>query len=99
MKTDITYGKQHIIIDSSDEVHFVGVSVKRRNTNFSLVTGCENAGAIRKDVTVILDNDTKVILHNYSSPELSEMVKELYPFAGMKFSKIRFENFYLFQTI
>lgn len=99
MKTDITYGKQHIIIEASDEIHFVGVSVKHKSTNFSLITGFENAGAIRKDETIILDDDTKVILHNYSSPELSEMVKELYPFAGMKFSEIRFENFYLFQTI
>mgnify|MGYP006381838087 FL=1 len=52
MKTNITYGKQHIIIEASDEIHFVGVSVKHKSTNFSLITGFENAGAIRKDETI-----------------------------------------------
>ena len=99
MITEITFGKYRKIINSPDDVHYVGVSVKYNDSNFSLITGLERTGAVRKDEVIILDENIKVILHNYSSPELSELVKELDNFKGMKISEVRTGELHLFQTI
>ena len=99
MKTDITFGEYHIAVDAPEEVHFVGISVKQKGTNYSLITGVENTGAIRQDQEIILGDGIKITLHNYSSPELSEMSKELNGFKGMKFAEIHSGKLHLFQII
>ncbi|MBR6577511.1 MAG: hypothetical protein IKK74_01060 [Clostridia bacterium] len=99
MTTDITFGDYHKVFVAPDDVHYVGVSVKYNGNNFSLITGIERTGAVRKDEVIILDENIKVILHNYSSPELSELVKELDSFKGMKLSDVRTGKLRLFQTL
>ena len=99
MTTDITFGDYHKVFVAPDDVHYVGVSVKYNGNNFSLITGIERTGAVRKDEVVTLDENIKVILHYYSSPELSELVKELDSFKGMKLSDVRTGKLRLFQTI
>ena len=99
MTTDITFGDYHKVFVAPDDVHYVGVSVKYNGNNFSLITGIERTGAVRKDEVVTLGDNIKVILHYYSSPELSELVKELDSFKGMKLSDVRTGKLRLFQTI
>lgn len=99
MTTDITFGDYHKVFVAPDDVHYVGVSVKYNGNNFSLITGIERTGAVRKDEVVTLGENIKVILHYYSSPELSELVKELDSFKGMKLSEVRTGKLRLFQTI
>lgn len=99
MTTDITFGDYHKVFVAPDDVHYVGVSVKYNGNNFSLITGIERTGAVRKDEVVTLGENIKVILHYYSSPELSELVKELDSFKGMKLSDVRTGKLRLFQTI
>lgn len=99
MTTDITFGDYHKVFVAPDDVHYVGVSVKYNGNNFSLITGIERTGAVRKDEIVTLGENIKVILHYYSSPELSELVKELDSFKGMKLSDVRTGKLRLFQTI
>ena len=99
MTTDITFGDYHKVFVAPDDVHYVGVSVKYNGNNFSLITGIERTGAVRKDEVVTLGENIKVILHFYSSPELSELVKELDSFKGMKLSDVRTGKLRLFQTI
>ncbi len=99
MITDITFGDYHKVFVAPDDVHYVGISVKYNDNNFSLITGIERTGAVRKDEVIILDENIKVILHNYSSPELSELVKELDSFKGMKISEVRTGELHLFQLI
>ncbi len=99
MITDITFGEYHKVFDSPDDVHYVGVSVKYNDSNFSLITGLERTGAVRKDEVIVLDENIKVILHNYSSPELSELAKEFDSFKGMKTAEVRTGKLHLFQTI
>ena len=99
MTTDITFGDYHKVFVAPDDVHYVGVSVKYNGNNFSLITGIERTGAVRKDEVVTLGENIKVILHYYSSPELSELVKELDSFKGMKLSDVRTGKLHLFQTI
>lgn len=99
MRTDITFGEYRKVFTSPDDVHYVGVSVRYNGNNFSLITGIERAGAVRKDEVITLEENIKVILHNYSSPELSELVKEFDNFKGMKISEVRTGKLHLFQTI
>ena len=99
MITDIRFGDYHKVFQSPDDVHYVGISVKYNDNNFSLITGIERTGAVRKDEVIVLDENIKVILHNYSSPELFELVKELNSYKGMKTAEVRTGKLHLFQMI
>ena len=99
MKTDITFGQYHKTIESPEGIDLVGITVKYDENCFCVMANLDNPKLTVSEETIVLNNKTSVILHNYASRGLNEIIPEFANFKGMKISEIKFENLYIFQTI
>ena len=99
MKTDITFGQYHKTIESPEGIDLVGITVKYDETCFCVMANLDNPKLTVSEETIVLNNKTSVILHNYASQGFCELMPEFDNFKDMKISEIRFGDLYIFQTI
>lgn len=101
MRTEITCGTFHKIVETPPGIDFVGVSVRRGNSNYSTICFDDpEIGIYRTDESIAVDDATMVILHDYHVPEtMADILAEFHAFAGMVFVEIEDKDFHLIQTI
>ena len=104
MRTEITYGDFHRVVETPPGIDFVGVTIRCRSTdrNLNCSTICfddPEIGIYRTDEEITVDDATTVILHYYRMPNFADILAEFKAFEGMVFAEIENGDLHLKLTV
>ncbi|MBQ7338337.1 MAG: hypothetical protein IJW40_07780 [Clostridia bacterium] len=95
MKFEILLDNQHLFIQAPPDACFTGLTVRHKGQEFSIVSnGNRKLDCRHQDM--VLDENTTLIFHHYTSPKFLEILEKFAGFEGMKCYEIHKKGLHIY---
>ena len=96
MKFEILLDNQHLFIQTPPDACFTGVTVRHKGKELSIIKNGWDHEPDCRDQEMVLDENTTLIFHHYTSPKFLEILAKFAGFEGMKCYEIHKKGLHIY---
>ena len=98
MKFEILLNNQHLFVQTPPDACFTGLTVRHKEREHSIIRNGWDCEPDCRDQEMVLDENTTLIFHHYTSPKFAEILSEFAGFEGMKCYEIHKKGLHLYAS-
>ena len=99
MKIEILFQNRHFILQSPSDACFTSVTVYHGEGEFSIIRNGWDCEPDCRDQEMVLDENTTLIFHHYTSPKFAEILSEFAGFEGMNCYEIHKKDLHILARV
>ena len=99
MKIEILFKGKQLLLQSPPDACFTSVTVRRNGKKYSIIHNGWDCEPGCRDQELVLDENTALIFHHYTSPNILEILAEFAGFNGMKCYEIHQKDLHVYASV
>ncbi len=98
MKIEILFDNKHLFMQPPPDACFTSVTVRQKEREFSIIYNGWDCAPDCRHQEMVLDENTTLIFHHYTSPGFLEILEKFAGFEGMKCYEIHQKDLHIYAS-